>query len=73
MNIKIQFMLDNDPLLKRYLKEHSYYYKNIIRNPEYIYKIIELMKKEYHLTSIDKLDTIKNNLSMFNTFVDVLK
>ncbi len=73
MNIKIQFMLDNDPLLNKYLKAHSNYYKNIIRNPQFIYEIINLMKNEYHLTLPDKLDKIKNNIALFNTFMDVLK
>ena len=73
MNINIQFMLDNDPILKKYLREHSNYYKNIIRNPNSIYEIIELMKKEYHLTLPDRLDKIKNNISLVNTFMDVLK
>ena len=73
MNINIQFMLDNDPILRKYLREHSNYYKNIIRNPNSIYEIIELMKKEYHLTLPDRLDKIKNNISLVNTFMDVLK
>ena len=73
MNIKIQYILDNDPLIKRYLKEHSNYYKNIIRNPYFINEIINMMRDEYHLTLPDKLDKIKNNLSFVNTFIDVLK
>lgn len=73
MNIKIQFMLDNDPLLKKYLREHSMYYKNIIRNPSFINEMVSFMKREYHLTLPDRLDKIKNNISMVNTFMDVLK
>ncbi len=73
MNIKIQFLLDNDPLLKKYLREHSGYYKDIIRRPEYINEIIELMKKEYHLTFPDKLSKLEESISMMNTFMDVLK
>ena len=73
MNIKIQFMLDSNPLLKRYLREHSVYYKNIIRNPESINEIIELMKKEYHLTLPDKLSKIKDNISFVNSFMDIIK
>lgn len=73
MNIKIQFMLDNDLMLKRFLQEHSAYYKNIIRNPRFINEIITLMKKEYHLTLPDKLDRFKNNIMLVNTFMDVLK
>ena len=73
MNIRIQYILDSNPLLKRYLREHSNYYKNIIRNPVFINEMVELMKKEYHLTFPDKLDKFKNNISLINTFMDVLK
>ena len=73
MNIKVQFMLESNPYLKRYLREHSYFYKNIVRNPSFINEIEELMKKEYHLTFPDKLVKIKDNISMFNSFIDILK
>ena len=73
MNINIQYILNNDILLKRYLREHSSYYKNIIRNPSFINELYLLMKKEYHLTLPDKLDKIKDNISLVNTFIDVLK
>ena len=73
MNIKISYLLDHDILLKRFLREHSNYYKNIIRDPNYINEIITIMKKEYHLTIPDKIDKVKNNISLINTFMDVLK
>lgn len=73
MNSEISLLLDNDILLKKYLREHSYLYKNIIRNPKYISELYNLMKKEYHLSFPDKLDKIKNNISLVNTFMDVLK
>ena len=66
-------MLDNNPYLKRYLRSHSNYYKNIIRNPIFINEIEELMKKEYNLTIPDKLDKIKDNIAMINNFMDILK
>lgn len=73
MNIRIQYMIDSNPILNRYLREHSNYYKNIIRNPGFINDIVNLMKKEYHLTFPDKLDKIKNNISLVTGFMDVLK
>lgn len=73
MNIKVQFMLDSNPLLKRYLREHSNYYKDIIRTPNSINNIIELMKTEYNLTVPDKLSKIKDNIEMVNSLMDVIK
>ena len=73
MNIRIQFLLDSNPLIKRYLREHSNYYKNIIRNPESIKIIVDLMKKEYNLTFSDKLSKIRDNLGMVNSLMDIIK
>ena len=73
MDINIEYVLNGDLLLKRYLREHSNYYKELIRNPSFINELIVLMKKEYHLTLPDKLDKIKDNISLVNTFMDVLK
>ena len=73
MDIKIQYILNSNPLLKRYLREYSFYYKNIVSNPSIINEMNELMKKDYHMTLPDKLDKIKENITMFNTFMDVLK
>jgi len=73
MNFKTQYILDNTPFLKKYLRYHSNYYKSIIRNPNLVNEIIDLMKKEYHLTLPDKLDKIRRNISMMNEFMDVLK
>ncbi len=73
MNIRIQFMLDANPLLKRYLREHSSYYKDIIRNPIFINNIIDSMKRDYKLTIPDKLERIKDNISMVNSLMDIIK
>ena len=73
MNIKVQYYINSNPFLKKYLQEHSYYYKNIIRNPNFINELSDLAKKEYGLTFTDKLEKIKNNIGFVNTFMDVLK
>ncbi len=73
MNIEIQYILNSNPLLKKFLRENSFYYKIIIRNPNKIKEIIELMKKEYKLTFPYKLEKIQNDLSMINTIMDIIK
>ena len=73
MNIKIQMMLDTNPYIKSYLRKHSKYYKDIIRNPLFIFEIENLMKREYGLTVPQKLNKIKDNISMINSFMDILK
>ena len=59
MNIQIQYLLNSNLFLKKYLREHSFYYKNLLRNPRFLTNVIDLMKQEYHLTLPDKLEKIK--------------
>ncbi len=73
MNYQNQYLLKNNIYLKKYLRENSNYYKNLIRNPEFIYQLIEMMKRKYKLTIPDKLEKIKNDISMLNSVMDVLK
>lgn len=72
MDYSVQLVINNNPYLKRFLREHSYYYKNLIRNKNSLGEILEIMKKEYKMTLPDKLDKIKDNISLVNTFMDVL-
>ena len=66
-------MLESNSYLKRYLREHSNFYKNLIRNPSFIIQMEDLMKKEYGMTFPNKLAKIKDNIMMINDFMDILK
>ena len=72
MNFEIQNLLNKEPLLKKFLRENSFYYKDIIRNPNNIKVVLDLMKKKYQLTFPYKLEKIKNDLSMINTIMDII-
>ena len=69
----IKRRIDSDINLKRYLRENSYWYKRLNRDPNSFYYFIEEMKKEYHLTTQDKINKTIDNISMFQSFLDVLK
>ncbi len=73
MNFEIRNIINNDILLKKYLRENSFYYKNLIRNPKFINILYDLMKKDYKLTVSDKLEKINKDLSMMNSVIDILK
>jgi lipopolysaccharide biosynthesis regulator YciM len=60
MNLETQFKIKSNPLLQKYIRENSYWYKILNRNPEYINKMIEDMKKAYKLTFEDKIDDLIN-------------
>lgn len=73
MDYEIQMVINNNQLVKKYLREHSFYYKSLIRNPYFINELIELMKKEYKLTIPDKLDKINKDMNVVSNIMDILK
>ena len=73
MTYEIQLLLASNPYLKRYLRENSKFYKNLLRNPLFIHELVNLMKKEYKLTFHDRLDKIGNDIGILNSVMDVLR
>ena len=73
MTYQIQLLLNNNPYLKRFLRENSWYYKNLMRNPMFVHELNSLMKKEYHQTIPDKIGKIEKDISMVNDIIDILK
>ena len=55
MDYKVQYILNNNYYLKRFLRENSNFYKDLIRNPNYINELNEIMKKEYDQNPTMKL------------------
>ncbi len=73
MSINIQYILNNNIYLKKFLRENSFYYKNLIRNPFFINELNNIMKEKYKLTFPDKLEKLKNDIQMVNSIMDILK
>lgn len=73
MSIDIVLKINNDPIQKQFLREHSYWYKYLNRNPNYYKDFINDMKNKYKLTPHDKINKVINNINMINTFLEVLK
>lgn len=72
MDIKTQIAVRNNPNLYRFLREYSYWYKYLNRNPDFLNDVIEEMKKIYKLNPSDKLERIEEKMEMLNTFIDLL-
>lgn len=72
MHINNQIIINKNPLLKKYLRENSYYYKVLNRNPDFIKELYKEMQKAYKLTINDRLDKVKDNLNMIANFMDIL-
>lgn len=73
MRIDIQFKLKDDPNLQKFVRENSYWYKNLNRNPDSINLLIDEMKEKYKLTTADKINDLSNKLDLIKTFMNVLK
>ena len=73
MHLDIQFKLKENPLYIKYLREHSYWYKILIREPKLIDKYIEEVKTFYHLRTSDKInkaiDTFNLVSNLFNNMI----
>ncbi len=68
----VKLRIDQSPPLKRYLREHSYWYKYLDRNPASIVEMEKEMKESYQLRAEDKLRKFGRQLEMISTFLDVL-
>lgn len=73
MPLDIQFKLKENYLYTKYLREHSYWYKLLIREPKLINKFIDEVKTFYKLRPSDKinntLETINIISNLFNNMI----
>lgn len=73
MKVDLILKIKNDPNLYRYLRENSYLYKYLNRNPNYINIVEQEMKNRYKLTTEDKLKKINEKLSFVKSIMDVMR
>ena len=73
MNLSTQFKIKNNPLLQKYIRENSYWYKYLNRNPNLILEMEKEMKEKYKLTASDKINNISEKLDLIRTFMNVMK
>ena len=73
MQLGIKITILQNPDLKRYLKENSYWYKYLNRDPSYLKIMNDEMKKRYKLTPSDKLEKLNNNINIASEVLKILK
>lgn len=73
MTIDVQMGINNDPRLKKYIRENPIWYKYLNRNPDSFKLFYKSMKDTYKLNTSDKISKTMDNLSMIQAFLDVLK
>ena len=73
MTLETQFFLKSNEQYLNYLRTHSYWYKNLNRNPDLIEVLTDEMKEKYKLTTADKINNLGQKLELISTFINVLK
>jgi hypothetical protein len=73
MSYDIQYRINSDINLKNFLRENSYWYKELNRNSNSFKYFVNDMKVKYKLTTSDKINRTIDNISMIQSFLDVLK
>ena len=63
----------NDKNALKYLRENSYWYKELNRNDNAVNQMIEQMKERYGLRFKDKVNKAKTSLDLINAFMQVTK
>lgn len=73
MDLNTQYKIFSNNLLHRFLRENSYWYKLLNRNPLLIDEMERQMKDKYKLNTSDKIERIGNKLSMLESILEVLE
>ena len=73
MQVETRLKIKSDPNLYRYLRENSYWYKYLNRNPIFIKQLEEEMKEKYRLRSVDKKENISNAIKMMESFLEIMR
>lgn len=55
-----------------YLKENSYFIKELIRNPAYYKEFKKIIKEKYHLRITDKIQTAIDDIELISNIISTI-
>lgn len=73
MNLDVQFKLRSNSDYQRYIRENSYWYKELNRNPEKFEEFVSEMKERYKQRPTDKIANFAEKLELVKTFLNILR
>lgn len=73
MTVELQLKINSDPKLKQFIRQYPNWYKILNRNPLAYKEFVNDMKDKYKLTTSDRLNKTLDSISMFQTFLEVLR
>lgn len=73
MTLELQFKIKSNPNYVKYLRENSFWYKELNRNPDSFRLFEEKMKEDYHLRPSDRVSKVIDTIDMLQTVLSTLK
>ena len=73
MILDIQFKLKSNPNYIKYLRENSYWYKILTRDPSMFKEFVNEVKVNYKLRPIDKINNAISTIEMIQTIMSTMK
>jgi len=73
MKTEIQLKIKSNENYLRYLRENSYWYKYLNRNPIFFKQFESEVKEKYKLTGVDRISKTLDTISMLEKVISTLK
>lgn len=73
MSIDLQFKIKNNPYYLEYLRQNSYWYKYLNRDPESFKAFEEAAREYFKLRPSDRIEKVLTGLEMIGSIVSTLK
>ena len=73
MTLDIQFKLKSNPNYLKFLREHSYWYKILNREPYRFKDFEDAVKEEYKMRTSDKISRALSTIELFQNIISSLK
>lgn len=73
MQLDIQMRLKQEKNMLQYLKENSFWIKDLNRNSDNYSRFLEAMKEKYRLRTTDKISDAIDNIDLISSFLGAFK
>ena len=73
MNLETRIAIKNNPYYYNFLRDNSYWYKALNRDPDSIKLMDQAVKDYYKLNTSDKIEDLSKKINMISKLIDLLK
>ncbi|MDR9795506.1 YlbE-like family protein [Aeribacillus sp. FSL K6-1121] len=73
MRKDLYLYIQQNPLLKQYIREKPYWYRTLTRHPEFLEKMEISMANDYYLTLPHKIEKFSNSIQMMSMMLSMLQ